>query len=60
MKTTAHNEVYTTVTLTANKQVESQVLVSDAESEATTWSVTDPDRIMSQVERVIYSITLKG
>jgi len=37
--------------------VEFQVPLSNAETEATTWSVADIDHIVSQLEREIYCIT---
>jgi len=43
--------------LTTDTHVEFQVRLSDAETEATTWSLADIDRIVSQLEREIYGIT---
>jgi len=57
MKTAAQEEVYGAVNITADKRVELQVSVSDAESEATKWSIADIDRIVRQLEREILCIT---
>jgi len=58
MKTAAEEEVNGAVNMTADKPVEFQVRLSDAETEATTWSMADTVRIVSQLEREIYGITL--
>jgi len=42
--------------MTANRCVEFQVRLSDAETEATSWSIADTDHIVSQLEREIYGI----
>jgi len=57
IKTAAEEEVYGAVNLTADKRVEFQVRLSDAETEANTWILADIDRIVSQLEREIYCIT---
>jgi hypothetical protein len=57
MKTAAEEEVYGAVNIAADKRVEFQVRLSDAETEATTWSIVDMDRIVRQLEREIYGIT---
>jgi hypothetical protein len=41
----------------ADKREEFQVRLSNAETEAPTWSIADTDRIVSQLEREIYGIT---
>ena len=43
--------------MTADKHVGFQVHLSDAETEATTWSIADMDCIANQLEREIYRIT---
>jgi hypothetical protein len=58
MKTVAEEEVYRAINMTADKREEFQVRLSDAETEATIWSIADTDRIVSQLEREIYGITL--
>jgi len=45
--------------MTTVKHVQSQVCLSDAEIEATTWTLTDMDRIANQFEREIHGISLK-
>ena len=57
MKTTAEEQVYRAVNLTAHKCVECQIHLSDAETEATTCRIADTDRIVSQREGEIYCIT---
>jgi hypothetical protein len=56
MKTTTEEEVYGAVNMTADKSVECQVRLSYAETAATTWSMADTDRFVSQLEREIYGI----
>jgi len=41
-----------------NKCVKFQVYLSAAETETTTWSIADTDRIVSKLEREIYGIIL--
>jgi len=57
IKTSDGEEVYGAVNMTADKRVELQVRVCNAETEATTWSLAEIDRIVSQLEREIYGIT---
>ena len=57
MKTAAEEEVYGAVNMTTDKCVQFQVCLSDAQTEATTWSMADTDHIVSQVEREINGIT---
>jgi hypothetical protein len=57
MNTAAEEEVYGTVNMSANKREVFQVHLSDAETEAPTWSIADTDRIVSQLEREIYGVT---
>jgi len=45
--------------MTADKHVQFQICLSNGENEATTWSITDTDRIVNQLERVIDGITSK-
>jgi len=59
MKTAAEEEAYGAATMTADKSVELQVCLSDAEIEATTWSIADMDRVVNQLQREIYTITSK-
>ena len=60
MKTAAEEEAYGAVNMTADKRVQFQVCLSDGEIEATTWSIADTDRVVNQLEREIYGITLKA
>jgi len=57
MKTAAEEEVYGAANMTADKRVEFQVRLFDAETEATTLSIADTDRIANQLDRVIYGVT---
>jgi hypothetical protein len=50
MKTTAEEEVYGLVNMTANRRLELQVGLSDAETEAPTLNITDTDHDVSQLE----------
>jgi len=57
IKTVAEEEVYGAANMNTDKPVEFQVRLSDAETEATTWSIANTDRIANQQEREIYVIT---
>jgi len=57
MKTAAEEEIYGAANMTADKGVEFQVHLSDAETEATTLSIADMDRITNRLEREIYGVT---
>ena len=59
MKTAAAKEAYGAVHMTADKRVQFQISLSDAAIEATTWNITDTDRIVNQLQREMYHITLK-
>jgi len=59
MKTAAEEGAYGAVNMTADKRVQFQVCLSDAEIGATTWSIADADRVVNQLEREIYGITSK-
>ena len=59
METGAEEEAYGAVNMTADKHVHFQVCLSDAEIEATTWSISDTDRVVNQLEREIHGITSK-
>ena len=56
MKTAADEGVYGTANMTADTVVESQVHLSDAETEATTWRFADMEHIAKQLEWEIYGI----
>jgi len=57
MPTAADEDVSGAVIITTNQCVEYQVRLSGDETEATTWSITDTDRIVSQLDWEIYGIT---
>jgi len=59
LKTAAEEEAYGAVNMTTDKRLQFQVRLSDAETEATTWSMPDTDHVVNQLEREIYCITLK-
>jgi len=59
MKTAAEEEAYGVVYMTTIKRVQFQVGLSDAEIEATTWSIADMDHVVNQLERKIQGITSK-
>jgi hypothetical protein len=56
MQTTADEEVDGGVHMTADKHTESQVCLSDVDTESITGSIDDTDRIVSQLQRVIDEI----
>jgi hypothetical protein len=43
--------------MTANKQLQFQICLSDAETEARTWSWADTERVTNQHEKEINGIT---
>jgi len=43
--------------MTADKRLQFQILLSAAETDATTWSLADMERVTIQLEREIYGIT---
>ena len=57
MKTAAEDEVYGAANMTADKRLQFQIRLSDAETDATTWSLADTERVTNQLEREIYGIT---
>ena len=57
MQTAAEEEVYGVANMTANMSVEFHVCLSDAETEATTWSIADTDPVWNQLEREIHGVT---
>jgi len=57
MKTAAEEDVCGALNMAAEKRVESQVHLSDVETEATTWNIADTDCMVSQLERDINHIT---
>jgi len=57
MKSAKEKEVNRVVHMAANKHVESQVHLSDPETEVGVWSIADKDKFVSQLEREIHGIT---
>jgi hypothetical protein len=57
MKTEAEDEIYGAANMTADKRLQFQIRLSDAETDATTWSLAGTERVTNQLEREIYSIT---
>jgi len=57
MKIAAQEDMYRGANMTPNKHVEFQIRLSDAETENTTWSIADPDRVANQLLTEIYGIT---
>jgi hypothetical protein len=56
-KTAAKDEAYGAANMTANKRLQFRIRLSDAESEATTWSLADTEHVTNQLEREICDIT---
>jgi hypothetical protein len=57
IKTATEEEVSGVTNMAAENRVKFDVHISYAETEATTWSIADTDRIVHQPKREIYSIT---
>lgn len=57
MKTALEKEDYGVANMTADKCVEFQVSLSDAESVATTWRIIHMENIVNRLKSVIYCIT---
>jgi len=60
MKTAAEDEVHGAVNMTTDNWVVFQIHQSNAETEATTCSITDMDCVANEHEREIESITSKA
>jgi hypothetical protein len=58
MKTAAEEQVYGAANMTPDKCVEFQICLSNALTEATTWSIANTDCIANLLEREIDGITL--
>jgi hypothetical protein len=56
-KATAKDEAYGAANVTANEQLQFQIRLSDAEIEATTWSLADTEQVTNQLYSEIYGIT---
>jgi len=57
MKTAAEDEVYGAANMTTDKRLQFQIRLSNAETDATTWSLADTECVTNQLEREIYGIT---
>ena len=57
MKAAAEDEAYGAANITADKRLQFQIRLSNAETAATTWSLADTERVTNQLEREIYGIT---
>jgi len=57
MKTATEEEVHGAANMTSDKCVEFQVRLSEAKTEATTWSIPDTDHIANLLEREIHGTT---
>jgi hypothetical protein len=57
MKAAAEDEAYGVANMTADKRVQFHIRLSDAATEANTWSLADTERVTNQLEREIYGIT---
>ena len=56
-KTAAEDEAYGVANMTADKQLQFLICLSDAETEAMTWSLADTECVTNQLKRETYSIT---
>ena len=57
MKTAAKDKAYRAANKTTDNRLHFQIRISDAEREATTWSLADTEHITNQLEREICGIT---
>jgi len=57
-KSATEDEAYGVANMTADQRLQFEVRLSDAEIEATTWSLADPEQVTNQLEREIHGITL--
>jgi len=57
MKAAAEDEAYRAVNMTTDKRLQFQIRLSDAETDATTWSLADTERVTIQLETEILGIT---
>ena len=56
-KTAAEDKAYGVAIMTADKQLQFRLRLSDAETECMTWSLADMERVTNQLESKIYGIT---
>jgi hypothetical protein len=57
MKAAAKDEADEEANMTTDKRLQFQILLSDAETEATTCNLADKERVTNQRKREIYGIT---
>jgi hypothetical protein len=57
MKTAAEDEAYGVANMSADTQLQCQNCLSNAGTEARTWSLADPECVTIQLEREIHGIT---
>jgi hypothetical protein len=58
MRDTTENDAYGVASTSANKRLQFQIRLSDAEREVTTWRLADTEQVTNQLEREINGITL--
>jgi hypothetical protein len=58
IKTSAEDEAYGVANVTPNKHVQPQISLYVVETEATTWSLADTERVTDQVQREIHGIII--
>ena len=56
-KAAAEDKAYGEAYMTTDKRLQFQIRLSDAEAEATTWSLAGTARVTNQLEREMYGIT---
>jgi len=59
MNTAGDDEAYKMANMATNKRLQFQIRLYDTETEATTWSLPDTEWVTTQLQRVIYGVTLK-
>jgi len=57
MNAASEDDTYGAANMTADRPLQFQIRLSDAETEATIWNLADMERITHQLEREIYGIT---
>jgi len=57
IKRAAGDEAYWAAVITSNMQLQLQIHLSDGQTEATTWSFADTQRIADKLEKEIYGST---
>jgi len=57
MKTAPEDEAYGVANMTADKQLQFLICLSNSETEASSWILADTERVTNHLERDIYGIT---